>query len=111
VLIPLLQDEIQKYPTKVLNEMLDNAGVPCAPVNTLDRVLSDPQTLARDMIVDIPHPLIPDLKLLGPPIRLSDTPGDVRMPPPLKGQHTEDVLIDLGYGEADIAALRDRQVI
>jgi crotonobetainyl-CoA:carnitine CoA-transferase CaiB-like acyl-CoA transferase len=111
MLIPLLQDEIEKYPTKVLNEMLDNAGVPCAPVNTLDHVLSDPQTLARDMIVDIPHPLIPDLKLLGPPIKLSDTPGDVRMPPPLKGQHTEDVLIDLGYREAEIETLRERQVI
>jgi crotonobetainyl-CoA:carnitine CoA-transferase CaiB-like acyl-CoA transferase len=111
ILIPLLQDETQKYPTKLLNEMLDKAGVPCAPVNTLDNVLSDPQTLARDMIVDIPHPLIPDLKLLGLPIKLSATPGDVRIPPPLKGQHTENVLIDLGYREADIDAFRKRQVI
>ena len=111
ILIPLLQDETRKYPTGVLHEMLDKVGVPCAPVNTLDHVLNDPQTLARDMIVDIPHPLIPDLKLLGLPIKLSDTPGDVRLPPPFKGQHTEKVLNDLGYCEAEIETLRARQVI
>jgi crotonobetainyl-CoA:carnitine CoA-transferase CaiB-like acyl-CoA transferase len=71
----------------------------------------DPQTMAREMVVDVPHPLIPDLKLLGVPIKLSDTPGDVRLPPPIKGQHTEDVLTDLGYSAADIRALRERQVI
>jgi crotonobetainyl-CoA:carnitine CoA-transferase CaiB-like acyl-CoA transferase len=111
LLVPVLQGEIQKYPTRELNEMLDEAGVPCAPVNTLDNVLTDPQTLVRDMIVDIPHPLIPDLKLLGLPVKLSASPGDVRLPPPLKGQHTEEVLIDLGYSAADIRAFRERQVI
>jgi crotonobetainyl-CoA:carnitine CoA-transferase CaiB-like acyl-CoA transferase len=111
LLVPVLQGEIQKYPTRQLNEMLDEAGVPCAPVNTLDNVLTDPQTLVRDMVVDIPHPLIPDLKLLGLPVKLSASPGDVRLPPPLKGQHTEEVLIDLGYSAADITAFRERQVI
>jgi CoA:oxalate CoA-transferase len=80
-------------------------------VNTLDHVLADPQTQAREMIVGIPHPRIPDLKLLGLPIKLSGTPGSVRLPPPLKGQHTEEVLRDLGYSTTDIAAFRARQVI
>jgi crotonobetainyl-CoA:carnitine CoA-transferase CaiB-like acyl-CoA transferase len=80
-------------------------------VNTLDNVLNDPQTLARDMVMAIPHPLIPDLRLLGLPIKLSETPGDVRLPPPLKGQHTEEVLTDLGYRAADILGLRERQVL
>ena len=111
LLVPVLQGEIQKYPTRQLNEMLDEAGVPCAPVNTLDNVLTDPQTLVRDMIVDIPHPRIPDLKLLGLPVKLSASPGDVRLPPPLKGQHTEEVLTGLGYSAADIRAFRERQVI
>jgi crotonobetainyl-CoA:carnitine CoA-transferase CaiB-like acyl-CoA transferase len=111
ILVPILQGAIRQYPTAVLNEMLDKAGVPCAPVNTLDNVLTDPQTRARDMIVDIPHPLIPDLRLLGLPIKLSETPGDIRLPPPLKGQHTEEVLSDLGFSTADIDAFRARQVI
>jgi formyl-CoA transferase/CoA:oxalate CoA-transferase len=111
VLVPILQGETRRFPTAVLNDMLDKAGVPCAPVNALDDVLTDPQTRARHMIVNIPHPLIPDLRLLGLPIKLSETPGDVRMPPPLKGQHTEEVLIDLGYSTADIKAFRARQVI
>jgi crotonobetainyl-CoA:carnitine CoA-transferase CaiB-like acyl-CoA transferase len=111
VLVPILQGETLKYPTAELRERLESAGVPCAPVNTLDQVLTDQQTRAREMIVDIPHPLIPDLRLLGLPIKLSETPGDVRMPPPLKGQHTEEVLIDLGYNTADMAAFRARRVI
>jgi len=111
VLVPLLQVETRKYRTAELHEMLDKADIPCAPVNTLDKVLTDPQTLAREMIVDVPHPLIPDLKLLGVPIKLSDTPGEVRLPPPLKSQHTEEVLTDLGYSGADIKTLRERQVI
>ena len=111
VLVPMLQAETRKYATAELSARLDRAGVPSAPVNALDRVLADPQTQAREMIVDVPHPLIPDLKLLGLPIKLSETPGDIRLPPPLKGQHTEEVLIDLGYSTADITALRARQVI
>ena len=111
LLVPMLQAETQKYPTAVLSARLDDSGVPCAPVNTLDHVLNDPQTQAREMIVDVPHPLIPDLKLLGLPIKLGDTPGSLRLPPPLKGQHTEEVLIELGYRTVDITALRARQVI
>jgi crotonobetainyl-CoA:carnitine CoA-transferase CaiB-like acyl-CoA transferase len=111
LLVPVLQSETGKYPTAILNDMLDKAGVPCAPVNTIDRVLHDPQTAAREMIVDVPHPLIPHLKLLGIPIKLSDTPGDIRLPPPLKGQHNEDILQELGYTAAEIRLFRERQVI
>jgi crotonobetainyl-CoA:carnitine CoA-transferase CaiB-like acyl-CoA transferase len=111
ILIPILQGETQKYPTAELNEMLDKGGIPCAAVNSLDKVLTDPQTMARNMVVDVPHPRIPDLKLLGMPIKLSATPGDVHLPPPLKGQHTEDVLTDLGYSEADIRSFQERRVI
>ena len=111
LLVPMLQAETEKYPTVELSAMLDKADVPCAPVNTLDHVLTDPQTQARQMIVEIPHPLIPDLRLLGLPIKLSETPGSIRLPPPLMGEHAEEVLHDLGYSAADINDFRDRHVI
>ena len=111
LLVPMLQAETQKYPMVELSAMLDKADVPYAPVNTLDHVLTDPQTQAREMIVEIPHPLIPVLRLLGLPIKLSETPGSIRRPPPLKGEHAEEVLNDLGYSAADINGFRDRQVI
>jgi crotonobetainyl-CoA:carnitine CoA-transferase CaiB-like acyl-CoA transferase len=111
VLVPLLQREVLQYPTAELVALLDKAGVPCAPVHTVDQALGDPQTAARAMTVDVPHPRLPDLKLLGVPIKLDDTPGDIRLPPPLMGQHTAEVLQALGYTEADIAAWREGGVI
>ncbi|HXH09839.1 MAG TPA: CoA transferase [Alphaproteobacteria bacterium] len=111
IIVPILQEEIRQYPTAELHQMLEKAGVPCAPVNTLDNVLADPQTLARQMVIDVPHPLIPHLKLLGIPIKLDATPGDIRLAPPLKGQHTEEVLRDLGYSTADIERLRAQRAI
>ena len=111
ILIPILEAETYKYQTGELAEMLEKAGVPYAPVNTVDKAIMDPQTTARAMVVEVPHPRIPDLRLLGVPIKLSDTPGDVRMPPPLMGQHTAEVLKGLGYTEADIGVLRERKVI
>ncbi|MGH8058342.1 MAG: CaiB/BaiF CoA transferase family protein, partial [Candidatus Entotheonellia bacterium] len=111
VLVPQIQEEARKYATAELTELLDTAGVPSAPVNTVDKVLMDPQTAAREMVVDVPHPRIPDLKLLGLPLKLSETPGDIRMPPPLMGQHTEDVLAELGYSGTDLRAFREGKVI
>ncbi len=90
---------------------MDEAGVPCSPVNTLDTVLSLPQMLYRNMVVDTPRDDIPDLRLPGIAVKLHDTPGTVRMPPPKLGEHTESVLCDLGYEAAAIEAMRDKNVV
>jgi crotonobetainyl-CoA:carnitine CoA-transferase CaiB-like acyl-CoA transferase len=65
-----------------------------------------PQTLQQELIVDIPHPDIPDLKTQGMAIKLSGTPGSVRIPPPKLGEHTESILCNLGYEAEAIARLR-----
>lgn len=90
---------------------LQDAGLPCAPVNTVDRIISDPQVLHRQMLVEVDHPTAGTIKVPGIPIKLSEAPGEVKSPPPLLGQHTEEVLRELGYSEEAIQTLRDEGAI
>lgn len=83
---------------------LRNAGVPCGAVRSVGEALSDPQILARAMIESVDHPAIGPLQVLGIPVKLSDTPGRVRLPPPRLGEHTAAVLKnDLGYDDMRIS--------
>jgi crotonobetainyl-CoA:carnitine CoA-transferase CaiB-like acyl-CoA transferase len=86
-------------------------GVPSGPINTYPEALADPHTLARDMVVDLVHPGAGPIKALGIPVKLSDTPGAVDRPAPLVGEHTDEILRELGYGDAERQALRKAGVI
>jgi crotonobetainyl-CoA:carnitine CoA-transferase CaiB-like acyl-CoA transferase len=91
---------------------MDSAGVPCGPINTLDKVFAHPQVQARGMRVDMSHPLADSVPLVANPIRLSESPVAYRHAPPTLGQHTEDVLIDwLSMRAEDIASLQRRGVL
>src|SRR5262245_48882264 len=93
-------------------EKLRAAGVPCGPINSVAEALSDPHTLARDMVRTISHPAVGELKTVGIPFRLNDTPAAIRRPPPLLGEHTDEVLRgELGLSAERIAALRAQKVI
>ena len=81
------------------------AGVPAGPVNTIGEALSHPQTIARDMVVDLPHPVAGTTRALGAPIKLSATPAEVRRHAPSLGEHTREVLRELGWDDAAIDAL------
>ena len=85
---------------------LADAGVPCSRINTVEDVLLDPQTAARDMIMDLEHPTLGPIKVPGIPIKMSDTPGSGRRAPPLLGEHQHEVLGELALSRAAIDALR-----
>jgi len=90
---------------------LEAAEVPCGPINDLAAVFRDPQVLARRMVETVEHPTIGPVRMTGVPFKLSATPAAVRTPPPLLGQHTDEVLGWLGYDAAEVAALRDDGVV
>ena len=88
------------------------AGIPMGAINTIDRIVDHPQVKARNVLVECEHPTAGKAKVVGPPVRLSETPGAVRTPAPLLGQHTADVLRGLlGLSDADVERLRTRGVI
>jgi formyl-CoA transferase/CoA:oxalate CoA-transferase len=91
--------------------MLTESGVPCGSVRQVAEVLNDSQLLARRMIESVEHATIGPMKMLGIPIKLSETHGAVRTAPPTLGQHTDAVLTELGLGASDIASLREAKVI
>lgn len=100
-----LQARFATRPTREWSSAIAHAGVPCSPINTIVDALNDPQTAARDMIMTLDHPTLGTIKVPGIPIKLSDTPGSGRRPPPLLGQHQAEVLAEAGLSEAAIAAL------
>jgi len=88
------------------------AGVPMGAVNTLDAAIAHPQVAARHAIVESTHPVAGTVKMTAPPVRMSETPGSVRSPAPLLGQHTEQVLRErLALNDTEIARLRKGGVI
>ena len=87
-------------------ERLEAVGVPCGPLNTYDQVLTDPQIVAREMVLDVDHPTLGRLQTLGSPIKMSRTPPDARRRAPLLGEHTEAILTEAGFSTEEIAALQ-----
>jgi len=105
-LLPLVADAMAARTSVEWVEVLDAAGVPVGPIQTVDEVVTDPQVLARGMIGEVKHPTAGTVRTIGCPVRLTATPPQVRTAPPLLGQHTDDVLAELGVDQERLVALR-----
>jgi formyl-CoA transferase len=93
-------------------KLLTDAEVPCAPVQTIDQVFQAPQVLQRDMLIEIDHPTAGKVRMAGIPVKFSVTPASVRMPPPLLGEHNDEILESwLGLSADSIDELRKEKVI
>jgi crotonobetainyl-CoA:carnitine CoA-transferase CaiB-like acyl-CoA transferase len=110
-LIPICEELLSKKTKQEWKEILDAAGIPNGPINTVREMFDDPQIKAREMVVEMDHPLIKDLKLTGSPIKLSKSPVKMRHHPPLYGEHTEAVLEQIGYQPDEIKKFKQNKII
>ena len=107
LLLPLIDEVMAQKTCDEWMELFVDAAIPCGPVNDMQHLFSDPQVLHRGMVTEVPHPTIGTLRLAGVPIKYSETPGTIRLHPPLLGEHTDEILSEiLQYTQGDVEALR-----
>jgi crotonobetainyl-CoA:carnitine CoA-transferase CaiB-like acyl-CoA transferase len=109
-LVGYLQDMFKEKTVKEWVSIIEGAGVPCGPVYNIADVYQDPHVLARGMLVETEHPTAGKVKMTGIPVKLSATPGRVASPPPLLGQHSKEILMQLGYTEEEVSRLAEKGV-
>jgi len=110
-LIPILETALMEKPRDHWLEKLREKGFPCAPVYTIDEVFSDPQVQHRDMLVEMDHPSAGKIKQIGTPFKLAESKTKLTTPPPELGEHTMEILAEIGYSDEEIKALRLKGVI
>ena len=106
-----LGETLKTQPMAHWLSILEAAGVPCGPIYDISQVYADPQVIARDMVVEVEHPTAGTIRNVGIPVKFSETPGNIRRPPPRFGEHTEEVLTEFGYTTDEIDSLRDRGIV
>jgi formyl-CoA transferase len=106
-----IEEITARQPRRHWLALLDENDIPCGPINNYAEVFADPQVIAREMVVEIDHPVLGHLKTLGSPIKLSATPPNPHRRAPLLGEHTDEVLRQAGYSAVEIQGLRQAGAI
>lgn len=108
---PLLAERLRTRSRAAWLDALKSSGVPCGAVRDLAEVLADPQLIERMMVLPMTHSVAGEINVMGVPVKMGSTPGSVRTPPPVLGEHNSTILGELGYDAAGIAALEQAKVI
>jgi formyl-CoA transferase len=106
----LLEEAFKKFTRAEVEERFDGAGLPPGSVYEIDEVFNDPQVVHNEMVIEAEHPVYGTVKLTGFPVKLSDTPANLRRSPPTVGEHNEEVLRELGYTDTQIQELQAARV-
>ena len=107
----LLEGEIGGREREALLKLLAEADVPATPVNTVDQVMTDPQTIERGIVQKVVHPKLGEIPVVGTPLRFSRMSPGVRRAAPLRGEHTDQILAECGLAPETIRELRDKKVV
>ncbi len=105
ILVPLLEGILKQEPAAVWLAKFAQADIPAGPINTVAEAIEDQQTHGRGLIVELEHPTIGTAKSIANPIRFSNTPVSYRLPPPMLGEHTSEILESLGYSSEAVGAM------
>jgi crotonobetainyl-CoA:carnitine CoA-transferase CaiB-like acyl-CoA transferase len=106
--VALVQDRIGTRTMDEWMEVMTSASIPASPINNIDRALADPQLKARNMLMEYQHPVGGAMKAVAYPVLLQGVPREVHLPPPLHGEHTDEVLRELGYDDMAIMTLKNQ---
>ena len=101
-LLPIVREIIRQRPTDDWLDVLRAVGIPCGRINTVEQILTDPHVIERGMIIELDHPALGIVKSIATPVHLSDSPLVYHRHPPTLGEHTDEVLAELGYDAATI---------
>lgn len=110
-LVKIIAEKIKTESRAKWKQVLDEAGIPNGPIFNIKEALESDQASSREMVVKVEHPIIPDLKLVGSPLKFSKTPVKIDRHPPLLSEHTEEVLMQLGYSKSEIIQMKHDQIL